>query len=71
MKFSWRQERDSFIKSWTPLINASKDVVPETEVTFEDLSSSIAEIISSNDLPEIISTNCQNNEVQEPVEEAD
>lgn len=50
----WRQERDSFIKCCTKLVSASKELVPHTEISFEDLATGVAESISSGDFPEVL-----------------
>jgi hypothetical protein len=51
---TWRQERDSFINSWTKLAMGSHDSVPHTDSTFEDLYTAVSEQISSGSYPEVL-----------------
>jgi hypothetical protein len=53
--FHWRQERDCFIGCWYKLAQGSKDTVPQTEITFEELNTGVSELISSGGFPEVIS----------------
>ena len=49
----------------------SKDVIDHTDITYEDLNTGVAESISSNDYPEIISFGGKKEEApveEEPVE---
>jgi len=51
---NWRQERDVLINDFKKLVTNSKDVINDTDITYEDLNSGVAESISSNDYPEVI-----------------
>jgi len=51
---NWRQERDVFINDFKRLVTNSKDVINDTDITYEDLNTGVAESISSNDYPEVI-----------------
>lgn len=52
--FIWRQERDKFIDSFSKLTQGSKQIVPDTAISYDDLAQGVAESISSNSFPEII-----------------
>lgn len=52
--FHWRRERDSFLKAWTPLIVSDKTEVPNTGITYADLSTKMTDTISSGHFPEVI-----------------
>lgn len=50
----WRQERDYLIKQLNKLVSASKDTINHTDITYEDFGTAVAESISSNSFPEVI-----------------
>lgn len=50
----WRQERDAFISSFTKLVNGSQESVPHCDVSYEEVSTGVAECISSGGYPEVI-----------------
>jgi len=52
---NWRQDRDVLINDFKKLVTQSKDLIDFTEITYEDLNTGVAESISSNNFPEIIS----------------
>ena len=52
---NWRQDRDVLINDFKALVTQSKDLIDFTEITYEDLNTGVAESISSNNFPEIIS----------------
>ena len=52
---NWRKERDVFINAFKKLVSSSKDLVDHTDISYEDLNSGVAEEISSNSFPELIS----------------
>ena len=56
----WRQERDCFISCWTKLVSGSQDEVPHCDYTFEELSTGVAESISSGGYPEVITLKREN-----------
>lgn len=51
---NWRQDRDVLINNFKKLVTQSKDLIEDTDISYEDLNSGIAESISSNDFPEVI-----------------
>ena len=52
---NWRQDRDVLITNFKKLVTQSKDLIEDTDISYEDLNTGVAESISSNDFPELIS----------------
>jgi len=63
---NWRQERDVLINDFKKLVTNSKDVINDTDITYEDLNSGVAESISSNDYPEVITFGGKPTKAEEP-----
>lgn len=65
---NWRQERDVLVNDFKKLVTNSKDTVEHTDISYEDLNTGIAESISSNDYPEIVTFGAKKEAVPEVVE---
>ena len=52
--FHWRQERDCFNKCWTSLACRSKEKMPKSGMTYEDLADGVTDLITSGNLPELV-----------------
>lgn len=63
---NWRQDRDVLINDFKKLVTQSKDLIEDTDISYEDLNTGVAESISSNNFPEIISFGSKPEPVVEP-----
>jgi len=66
---NWRQERDALVNDFKKLVTNSKDTVEDSDISYEDLNTGIAESISSNDYPEVVTFGAKKEVVPEVVEE--
>lgn len=52
--YNWKQEMDSFYKSWSKLVTGSKDTVQDSELTFEEVNERATSLMKAGDFPAVI-----------------